>query len=321
MATVKTIKPAGGGDYTTLQAWEDWADGEANADQWAECYTGGDLGGLTIASWTATPDADNYPRIYAADGEEHGGDKTAGAYFSGAGLSVATNYTQVVGLRGDGKIFNGTSGSFLLFERCLSHDHVSVGFYMPRTFPGANATITIRNCLCIDVATGFQLGTKDALGGIITLNVYNNTAYNCSAYGFQLQNKNFSAGGATINLENNIAMGCGDDFILSDTGGDGVITSNNNLSDDDTADDFGGTGHVVNQTDTDVFTDPASDDYSLKDGSAAADAGKTIAAVTDDIIGTARPQGDAYDIGAFETEAAAAAGGGSSLINTGLIVV
>ena len=31
MATIKTIKPAGGGDYTTLQAWADWADGEASS--------------------------------------------------------------------------------------------------------------------------------------------------------------------------------------------------------------------------------------------------------------------------------------------------
>ena len=42
MANVKTVKPAGGGDFTSLLAWEDYADGQSTADQWAECYSGGD---------------------------------------------------------------------------------------------------------------------------------------------------------------------------------------------------------------------------------------------------------------------------------------
>ena len=64
MATVKTVKPAGGGDFTTLALWEDYADGQTSADQWAECYSGGNLGAVTLSGWLATPDASNYPKIY-----------------------------------------------------------------------------------------------------------------------------------------------------------------------------------------------------------------------------------------------------------------
>jgi PKD repeat protein len=50
----------------------------------------------------------------------------------------------------------------------------------------------------------------------------------------------------------------------------------------------------------DLFVDPAGGDYHLKPGSPAIDAGTTLADVTDDIEGTPRPQGDAYDIGCYE---------------------
>jgi PKD repeat protein len=49
-----------------------------------------------------------------------------------------------------------------------------------------------------------------------------------------------------------------------------------------------------------LFVNPANDDYHLKVGSPAIDAGTTLAEVTDDIEGTSRPQGGAYDIGCYE---------------------
>jgi hypothetical protein len=42
-------------------------------------------------------------------------------------------------------------------------------------------------------------------------------------------------------------------------------------------------------------------DYRLKAGSPAANAGTSLSLVTDDIAGTPRPQGGAYDIGAYES--------------------
>ena len=78
MATIKTIKPAGGGDYTTLAAWENWADGQASADQWAECYEGGDLGPVLLNLWTPTPTPTLYPKIYTPLAERHNGTSAGG---------------------------------------------------------------------------------------------------------------------------------------------------------------------------------------------------------------------------------------------------
>jgi hypothetical protein len=49
-----------------------------------------------------------------------------------------------------------------------------------------------------------------------------------------------------------------------------------------------------------AFVDAAQHDYQLASGSPAVDAGETLPAVSHDRLGTARPQGAAYDIGAFE---------------------
>jgi len=101
MATVKTIKPAGGGDYTTLQAWEDWADGQASADQWAECYTGGNLGAVLIQTWTGVPDSTHYPRIYTPKDQRHEMvNNNLGAYIEASTpVNIKLNYTRVEGLR------------------------------------------------------------------------------------------------------------------------------------------------------------------------------------------------------------------------------
>ncbi len=50
-----------------------------------------------------------------------------------------------------------------------------------------------------------------------------------------------------------------------------------------------------------TFSDLSKDDYTLRQGSLAIDKGADLAsAVTHDIIGVPRPQGSAYDMGAYE---------------------
>jgi parallel beta-helix repeat protein len=49
-----------------------------------------------------------------------------------------------------------------------------------------------------------------------------------------------------------------------------------------------------------LFVDPTANDYHLVSGSIAVNTGVTLTAVTDDIEGQPRPQGPAYDIGAYE---------------------
>ena len=66
--------------------------------------------------------------------------------------------------------------------------------------------------------------------------------------------------------------------------------------------------HSIVATPDQLFSNAAGNDYSLKSGSPAIDAGTSLAGnVTDDIGGTSRPQGAGYDIGCYESTGAPAA--------------
>jgi hypothetical protein len=65
----------------------------------------------------------------------------------------------------------------------------------------------------------------------------------------------------------------------------------------------GGYGHDIHSvaaTPAQVFVNPSGNDYHLKSGSPAIDAGTPTHAPSTDIKGTARPQGAGYDMGAYE---------------------
>jgi len=63
--------------------------------------------------------------------------------------------------------------------------------------------------------------------------------------------------------------------------------------------------HSIIATPAALFVDVAGNDYHLSATSPARDAGATIANVTDDLEGAPRPQGSAFDIGAYEFPASA----------------
>lgn len=58
--------------------------------------------------------------------------------------------------------------------------------------------------------------------------------------------------------------------------------------------------HSNNLTTDPKFVNPAAGDFGLQEGSPALDKGVTLAQVIGDFTGKARPEGEAYDIGAFE---------------------
>ena len=105
MATLitKTVKPAGGGDYTTLQAAVNATPASlVTADeQWdIVCYDGGNLGSTTCP--TRTTDATRYLRIVAHQSVRHRGVySTSYAYISGdyQPLAAIPHYTRVEGLQ------------------------------------------------------------------------------------------------------------------------------------------------------------------------------------------------------------------------------
>jgi hypothetical protein len=63
---------------------------------------------------------------------------------------------------------------------------------------------------------------------------------------------------------------------------------------------YGYDTHSFLSTPAALFVDPANDNYHLKVGSPAINAGTTLTEVVDDLEGRARPQGGVYDIGCYE---------------------
>ncbi len=119
-----------------------------------------------------------------------------------------------------------------------------------------------------------------AWGGSTDAKVFNNTVYNNSQYGINVRD---NAKNTTI--KNNIAFKNGSNTssnIWLQTGGSpGTVTSSNFLADPE-------------------FIGASANNFRLKPGSPAIDAGLTIPEVPIDLYGVKRAQGRAYDIGAIE---------------------
>ena len=330
MATIKTVKPAGGGDFTTLALWEDAVDGESSADQWAECYAGGNLGAVNFSGWSSnSPSSGAYPKIYAADGEGHGGNATSGAYISASdAIQSSLDYVRIDGIRISNTSNSTKAISFLAsgtskdvkIENCFIHGTFQYGIMLGQN-SGSGTTISdyiTNNIIIIDgtsatTPTGIYVYGTEGSGGITNIYIYHNSIYvantgSLNNYGIRWAN----ASSSTLNLtvENNVVIGAAPsaggvlityayDQISYNTG---TKTFNNNIGSDPTADDFGGSNHQLNETADNVWQDASNSNFNLFGQSVALNNGKTIAYVTTDIAGTSRPQPElgAYDIGAIE---------------------
>lgn len=305
MPTIKTVKPAGGGDYTTLAAWNTFAAAQATADQWAECYSG-NLGAVRVDGWTATPDASHYPRVYAAAGHQHNGiNPTSGAYISGSGSSgyfySGVRYTRLEGIsvqqqNGNWSALHLGSAVDVLVERCrLAH---SVASGQPTLqIGGGSGSGTVRNTVILNPSSN----TGNIQG------VYINVATTWLFQNVSLR----QAGGICFYVTNVAAtVTCTNVVVTGPTAGPGAcffrgaaatLTRTYCASSDGTV--GAGTGNLSNQVATDLFTDPTNGDLTPKAGSALIDAGADLSAsFTNDILGVTRPQGSGWDIGAFEVQ-------------------
>ena len=172
MAVTKKIKPLGGGDYTELTAWENYAGGEDNAGQYAEVYAGGDVGVITITGWNDTPNATDYPKVFAAAGNQHDGtgqnanaDVAYGTNEDGAAacINALIGFVRVEGMRYE---VTGAVGS----PRCIEFD--TAGF---------NGRVT--NCELIN-SSSVQLGN-------FGWGVGDNCTYTAGTHVFYLTNNIF----------------------------------------------------------------------------------------------------------------------------------
>jgi hypothetical protein len=201
-ATISTVGP--GKDFATLQAWEDWADGQISKQQYAECYSGADLGEVYINGWGGGHVEDDTPWIYAAIGEEHDGNPnntTQGARIEASGVThyAIRAWPYVHWLRIERMRINAdcTDGGIVAIDLILCNDTLTDGNLIAITNAGANYNTSIyqnpyndgglicRNNIVVMDETGTsinQIGIKAyptasvAFGTAnMTTTVYNNT--------------------------------------------------------------------------------------------------------------------------------------------------
>tara|TARA_Y100001937_G_scaffold128772_1_gene207866 strand:+ start:4478 stop:5968 length:1491 start_codon:yes stop_codon:yes gene_type:complete len=317
MATISTIKPDGTGDYTSLATWEDAVDGSSSADQHAECYSGGDLGGVTLNGWSATPTSELYPRIYAAAGNGHNGSITSGAFINASfAINTYLAFTRIEGLRINNtdssniavNFNNTTSSNGCRAEELLIHGSFQTAISMSNSGSSSDSSFfCINNIIIIDgslnvVPIGIYSISSTSSTVTTTSFLYNNTIYTDNQS--TLTNKGIvfvQSGNSTLvaNTENNVAIGNSYTTCFSVLAATNIShTFNNNISSDTTAGGFSGTANQVSKTQSQVFTD--ADNNNFIPVASALDAGKTIPLVQTDAIGTIRPYGQAYDVGALE---------------------
>jgi len=315
---VKKIK-ASGGHYADLDAFENAAaSSSTNADPWhAECYSGVNLGAFTKQAWTEEPSSEaGRIKIYAAPGHEHNGSwsTSSGAYSSvttGANIKI---YSQrgdyftfeellLLNSKNNGQcILQGGSASSMKIEfkrLWCKKTHVTPTatnvYYSTNASSAADSDVLFELCVIWRGTTGLYLSAaSNAPDSDYT--VRNCTIYGMSTRGLQAS---FTWGSQVDTLvAQNIVVGesGSTDFLIS--GGDS-ITVGNNISTDATADDDGGTGNQINVAEADIWADAPNGDFRLTADSLARSTGLAIAAVTEDIVGTAIPQGVNYNVGAY----------------------
>lgn len=335
MAETHTVGPSK--SYSTLQAADDDQDGSlaGRGVVTFECYDGSNLGSYNVSGWSGA-DATNYVRVFVPLAERHLGiDDGTGAYIShntGGAVAIATPYTRIEGLRVlQGSLHNAmyiNAANNAIIDSCLIVADSSVGMTngISSRWVNVDATVTVRNNIILGAGLGVGGGTNN-YGGIhlnqlassgtkiLTATVENNTVSNIAVtsmglgYGILLDEMSIVSGTAMINCVavNNISVGNAggdywDNIANGSTGGSGY-----NLSSDATGDDWGATGAVINETDTDVLVD-VDTDANLKSGSAAIDAGYIRGTFDHDALHVDsdnwRPQGSSWDMGAIEKEAA-----------------
>lgn len=148
------------------------------------------------------------------------------------------------------------------------------------------------NYACIYVANITNTGSP----GSGNVHVYNNTLYNCGARGSSAAGAIARAAGPVgLQMDDNLVLGTsGESYFSGDVSS--VIGSNNLL--------FGGTGNppaglAGTFVGDPLLVAPSAHDFHLQPGSPAIDRGIPTPAATD-FDGNPRPQGGAFDIGAYE---------------------
>lgn len=322
----KTVKPGGGGDYTSLESWESSEQSNlVSADEIhvCECYSGGNLLGtpgnsFRLSGWTTN--ATNHIVLKAADGHAHeGGPDTNKAYAKCTANSGSsdTTLTRAFWISEDIKIQNlqfiATSRNTqfgILFVQAIFNlievDGCIIENDRPSAYTGTAVGVRIQNPIATKFhnniiimrpksssANVYALDGQQYGGGTApTHEIYNNTiafAEDCrKATGIRTQ-------WPSLDSENNYFYldGTASETVYNTALGASITQGSNDKTDSDAA----------YSTATFASVTDGSEDFSLVTGSNLIDVGITLSSVTTDAVGTSRPSGSAYDVGAMELSA------------------
>jgi hypothetical protein len=305
-------------DYSTIAGWEAATDYNlvtADVIEVGECYNDSTFElSAAISIMGSTNDADHYRHLTAAAGHRHMGDPTAGVLVTlmtsnpNRLITVSDGPARVSWLRvklettqtSEINTVNLAGGARAYAVIVTSvHAAATTGTGNVIGFGGASAgQLRIEAC-AVGPLTHASSSTRQRMAFFLgsPMEVYNCSAHTAGANytGFYI----FDNAYAKV-LRNCYAGGTGTGFAR-DGNAFGNVTYSNNASSDGTADDFGGTGHLVNLTHANQVQDSANADLRLKAGADLIDAGADLSAValyTDGFNGHTRLFG--WDIGADE---------------------
>lgn len=329
---IKTVKQSGG-DYSSIQSFiNSYAKDLVSADEAVICeiYKRDDGNpwdeNISVSGGSWVVDSTRNITFRAPQGQRHYGIAGAGVVIepsaTGHVWEVDIDYCQfewleMTGWSGSSKEAFRVRGDGVKISHCLIHDNVSTDGQGDGVYAGADGIeITVENCFFWNLERcAILASTVDN----VTYNVRNVTAYNVCNNSFFAgsahrdfpaigphTNTAFPMSNVIFNMENCYAhtgtYSGGENDVFQEGNGGTYATIDNNISSDDTADDFGGSSNLVNKSAGNQFQSisSGSEDLHLKSGSdcigAAKDLGSTAAI---DIDGADRDDaGVVWDVGA-----------------------
>jgi PKD repeat protein len=248
----------------------------------------------------------------------------------GAHNSIASNYNEFINVvshdNGPGSsLHHGfyISSSYTLLDGVEAYGNGGMGIQIYRGggVNGVHASYnTVRNSKLHDNGiAGLEIGVGDgnvAYSNLIWNNpsaifveygasntkLYNNTIYNSTDTNDYAIRIGYSGGASNTIVKNNVVWQTAGSESIANYG-TGTVYSNN-LGDKAMRNEGAGSGtfsnNLVGGGYNPLFVNAAAADFHVQAGSAAIDRGTTLTEVISDFDGISRPQGGAYDIGAYE---------------------
>ncbi len=164
--------------------------------------------------------------------------------------------------------------------------------------PHFDANIVIRNNSIWNVTSTSQYQDGNAINVNTPALIYNNVMWNLEHRGILVEAKFENREATRVQIYNNTIFDAGLVPI--------EIRVGENNADAELVNNIGSTVDGNMAASADLFVDAEAGDFRLREGSAAIDAGVELDEVPDDRDGVVRPQGGAWDMGAYEADASLA---------------